>query len=268
MARRQGLLFLSSMLMLGLWSLSGGRAVSAQDEVSFFARRDYRLGINSFSITVGDFNTDGRLDLATANYFANTVSILLGQGDGTFQAAPDVAVGASPGVVAVGDFNADGRLDLAVVRGGPGGTVAILLGQGDGTFQAAPNVEAVFFRPGNVTVGDFNADGRLDLAVANAGSNTVSILLNTPASEVNDFVTFIPLPATFQTTRTSTGCPAGFVGTFSFRTQLTSQPTSPPLTSLVVVVTTLTNGNLLRNAKGGPGGEGARLPVPLQKGFC
>src|SRR5262245_29676224 len=132
MGTRRGLLFLGSMLMLGLWGLSGGRAVSAQDEVSFFARRDFGVGNNPFSVTVGDFNADGRLDLAVANFGSNTVSILLGQGDGTFQAAPDVAVGNQPTSVTVGDFNADGRLDLAVANAGSS-TVSILLGQGDGT---------------------------------------------------------------------------------------------------------------------------------------
>ena len=169
---------------------------------------------------MGDFNADGRLDLATANIDANTVSILLGQGDGTFQAAQDFGVGVVPL---------------------------------------------------SVTVGDFNGDGRLDLATANAGSNTVSILLNTSAPSapvVNALVTFVPLPATFQTTRDPTGCPAGFVGTFRFRAQLTAKPTSPPLAALVVAVTTLTNGNLVQNAEGGPGGVGARVPVPRQAGFA
>jgi hypothetical protein len=115
-------------------------------------------------------------------------------------------------------------------------------------------------------VGDFNADGRPDLATANV-SNTVSVLLNTSPTVVNAFVTFVPLPDTFETSLDPTGCPADFVGTFRFRALLTNQPTSPPLATLVVVVTTLTNGNLLQNAEGGLRGVGARLPVSRQEGF-
>ena len=95
-------------------------------------------GSVSSSITVGDFNGDGRPDLATANAGASTVSILLGRGDGTFQAASDVGVGEAPVSVTVGDFNGDGRLDLATANVSAS-TVSILLGRGDGTFQAAPD---------------------------------------------------------------------------------------------------------------------------------
>ena len=106
------------MLLLG--SLLVVDAVWAQREVSFIARRDFRVGAPPQSVTVGDFNGDGRQDLATASLGANSVSILLGQGDGTFQAAPDVGVGARPRSVTVGDFNGDGQQDLATanVQGG------------------------------------------------------------------------------------------------------------------------------------------------------
>ena len=68
---------------------------------------------------MGDFNGDGRLDLATANVNSNTVSILLGQGDGTFLAARDVAVDDFPSSITVGDFNGDGHQDLATANRGP-----------------------------------------------------------------------------------------------------------------------------------------------------
>jgi hypothetical protein len=80
-------------------------------------------------------------------------------------------------------------------------------------------------------------------------------------SVVNDLVTFVPLTDTYETRSDPTGCPAGFVGTFRFQAQLTPQPSSPPLTNLGVVVTTLSSGNLLQNADGGPGGVGATLTV-------
>ena len=90
-------LWLFSFVLLLLRSLMIVDAVWAQGEVSFIARKDFRVGVGPVSITVGDFNGDGRPDLATANGGANTVSIRLGQGDGTFEAAPDVGVGASLG---------------------------------------------------------------------------------------------------------------------------------------------------------------------------
>jgi hypothetical protein len=79
-------------------------------------------------------------------------------------------------------------------------------------------------------------------------------------------VSFDPLPDTFTFTADATGCPEGFAGTFSFEARLTNISQSA-LTDLVVAVTELTNGNLLQNANGGPGGVGAHLTVPQQDEF-
>ena len=146
---------------------------------TFQPARDFGTGSGPQVVVVGDFNGDGQLDLAVANTFANTVSILLGHGDGTFQPRQDFGVGSNPAAVAVGDFNGDGRLDLAVANGlfTPASTlVSILLGNGDGTFQPAQSFGAGS-RASSVGGGDFNGDGRLDLAVGNIGSITVSVLL-------------------------------------------------------------------------------------------
>jgi hypothetical protein len=124
------------------------------------------------SVVVGDFNRDGKLDSAVANENDNTVSVLLGNGDGTFSTESTQAAGPFPYSVAVGDFKGDGKLDLAVANyfgidsTGSWGTVSILLGNGDGTFSigSTPSMGLV---PESVAVGDFNGDGKLDLAVAN-----------------------------------------------------------------------------------------------------
>jgi hypothetical protein len=113
--------------------------------------------------------------LAVANGGSDNISILLGNGDGTFQAAVDYGAGSNPSSVAVGDFNGDGKLDIVVANDGSN-NVSIFLGNGDGTFQSAVNY-GVGSAPLSVAVGDFNRDGNLDLAVANELSNNVSILL-------------------------------------------------------------------------------------------
>src|SRR2546425_241233 len=149
--------------------------------VSFVAREDYAVGPNPASVAVGDFNRDGRPDLAVANYAASlpgTVSVLLGNGDGTFQPALIFGTsGANPEYVAVGDFNGDGVPDLAVAHSGSTpGTVSVLLGNGDGTFQPA-RAFAAGQGSLSVAVGDVNGDGRPDLAGANYYYNKVSVLL-------------------------------------------------------------------------------------------
>ena len=134
------------------------------------------------SVAVGDFNGDGKLDLAVANQTSNNVSILLGDGTGNFTLASSPGVGASPSWVAVGDFNGDGKLDLAVANQ-TSNNVSILLGDGTGNFTGA-SPPATGQWPSSVAIGDFNGDGKLDLAVANWGNNNLSILLQGPLPAV------------------------------------------------------------------------------------
>ena len=147
---------------------------------TFQAAANYAAGSAPYFVAVGDFNGDGKLDLAVANYViggVGTVSVLLGNGDGTFKAAVNYATGSGTGPywVGVGDFNGDGHPDLAVaaVSG-----LSVLLGNGDGTFKTAGNY-AAGNAPYSVVVGDFNGDGNTDLVVANISANpgTVSVLL-------------------------------------------------------------------------------------------
>src|SRR3989441_5867008 len=149
--------------------------------VTFAPAATFGVGTHPQSVAVGDFNGDGKPDLAVANAGSDTVSVLLGNGDGTFQAARTVAAGSSPISVAVADFNGDGKPDLAVANYGSN-TVSVLLGNGDGTFQTAQNFGASG-SPAFVAVGDFNSDGMQDLALPNYGSTTVSVRINTTASQ-------------------------------------------------------------------------------------
>jgi hypothetical protein len=143
---------------------------------TFPAAPNYSAGGHPFGVAVGDFNHDGIPDLAVTNSGGfdftspGTVSILLGNGDGTFGAAVNYAAGNGPGNVALGDFNGDGITDLVVANLGG---VSVLLGNGNGTFQAAANYPAGS-APSFVAVGDFNGDGIADLAVANFGASTTT----------------------------------------------------------------------------------------------
>jgi VCBS repeat protein/ASPM-SPD-2-Hydin domain-containing protein/FG-GAP repeat protein len=140
-------------------------------------RRDITSGVNPQAVAVGDFNGDGKQDLVVVNGNANTVSIFLGNGDGTFQAPTSNFATASgfPLAIATGDFNGDGKLDVAVVVERIG-VVSILLGNGDGTLQTHKDAVSGG-NPLGLAVGDFNGDGKLDIAVANANDSTASLLL-------------------------------------------------------------------------------------------
>jgi hypothetical protein len=92
---------------------------------------------------VGDLNGDGKPDLAVTNGVGDDVSVLLGNGDGTFQALVNYSVGSNPTSVAIGDFNGDGKLDVVCTAMGPQGAgVWVLLGNGDGSFRQGVNSNA------------------------------------------------------------------------------------------------------------------------------
>ena len=128
-----------------------------------------------YSVAIGDLNGDGDLDLAVANQDSDNISVLLGNGDGSFQSAVNYGVGVGPQSVAIGDLNEDGDLDLAVANRNSN-NVSVLLGNGDGSFQSA-----VYYHdsesPKSVAIGDLNGDANPDLAIANYGENNVSVLL-------------------------------------------------------------------------------------------
>jgi hypothetical protein len=138
-----------------------------------FVEKKYAVGQYPIFVAVADFNNDTNPDLAVANYNSGTVSVLLGNGDGTFRQAVNYTVGSSPTSIALGDFNGDHNLDLAVGSYGKP-VVHILLGRGDGTFHSPVNYPAGD-SVGSVAVGDFNRDGKLDLVVTD--SHGVATLL-------------------------------------------------------------------------------------------
>jgi hypothetical protein len=197
----------------------------------------YPAGNGPNSIAIADFNVDGNIDIAVSNALSNNVSILLGNGDGTFQPPVNYSVGSTPagiamncraffvsglpvdllvtnagdntvsvlrgngdgtfqpavnyslgtgtsprGVVGFFDLNGDTFCDFAVANssGGNGnaGNIAVFLGNGDGTYQVAVNYATLGTGPVSIGAGDFNGDNSVDLAVADFATNDVTLLLN------------------------------------------------------------------------------------------
>ena len=142
--------------------------------VTFAPQTTFTVGSYPSSISIGDFNNDGKTDFATTNN--NTVSMLFGDGQGNFSEAISLNVGSSyPDSTDIGDFNGDGIADLASANG-TSKNVSVLLGNGRGSFGAATtfNVGSHTF---SLKLGDFNSDKKMDLVVANGISNTISVLL-------------------------------------------------------------------------------------------
>jgi hypothetical protein len=137
-------------------------------------KSDLSVASQPESVVTGDFNGDGIPDLAVAS-FSGAVSVLIGNGDGTFRGHVDYATGAGARGIVIGDFNGDGKLDLAIANQ-TSNTVSILFGNGDGTFRGYVDYPAGT-GPFSLATGDFNGDGSLDLAVVNQSANQVSILL-------------------------------------------------------------------------------------------
>jgi len=140
-------------------------------------------GHQPIEVVLGDFNRDGTLDIATADIDGYFVSVLLGNGDGTFQSAVAYPAGPSwPTAIGVGDFNNDGKLDLVVANSGPHEfMISVLTGNGDGTFQAPVSYPAGL-SPLALAVADLDQDGWLDVAVVNNASRgslePVDVMLN------------------------------------------------------------------------------------------
>jgi hypothetical protein len=169
-------------LAISSWPGSTVSVLVGNGDGTFQAPQTYVLGASlfPFSLVAGDFTGNGRLDLATADYFTNNLFVLLNNGEGTFEVSQQLAVGPGPSSLAEADFTGNGRLDLATANFGSN-DVSVLLGNGDATFQRQERF-AAGIEPSFIVAGDFNGDGRIDLAVAdngdaNGNGSGVSVLL-------------------------------------------------------------------------------------------
>lgn len=144
-------------------------------------------GLGSVSaVATGDFNGDGNQDFVMAGIVSNTsnfaIAVVLGNGNGTFGTPTILPIDGTIQAIGVGDFIGNGKVDIAVMTAVAGTSnlhvVSIFENDGSGNFSPGPSISESGLDPVSMVVADFNGDGKADLAIANSGDNTVTILLN------------------------------------------------------------------------------------------
>lgn len=163
-------------IVVGCDNSSGytGNLLLGNGDGTFGAPEHLNLGSDPSAVAVADLNNDGKLDIVAANSVsgASTVSIVLGNGDGTFEPARSQAAGYSPTSLAVADLNGDGNWDLVLGDNSGPGEVSVLIGNGDGTFKNQQTYGDGRNDSRSVAVADFDGDGHPDIALTNQAQNS------------------------------------------------------------------------------------------------
>ncbi len=169
---------------------------------SFAAKIDLTTAANPYSVALGDLDGDGKPELVTANSGtgANSVSVLRNTGTAagsvSFAAKTDFTTGAGPWSVAIGDVDGDGKPDLVTANLGSDNLSVLRNTGSSGTVNFAAKTDfSTGVGPSSVAIGDLDGDGKPDLAVANAGANSVSVLRNADDIVVPTISSFSPLSA-------------------------------------------------------------------------
>ncbi len=155
---------------------------------NFSGNSQIAAGPNQNNIALGDFNNDGKQDMAMAHEGFNTLSIRMGDGHGGFSGNTEIAVSSHPYSLAIGDFNNDGKQDIANTNQG-NDRVTVLLGNGLGGFTLNQTI-SVDVGPVAIAIGDFNSDGNQDIVTANLNASNVSILMGSASGSFSSRTDF------------------------------------------------------------------------------
>lgn len=164
----------AALALLPIAGVAAAQAAAPPD--SFSPPTNFPVGLSPFGTALGDVDGDGESDIVTANFYGDSISVLLGNGDGTFGAKADFGAGSEPFRVELADIDGDGNLDAVVTNNGSA-SVSVLLGAGDGTFGPAVNL-SVGQQPRGLALADLDRDGFTDIVATSVTDSVASVLLN------------------------------------------------------------------------------------------